>query len=345
MDTLKIINDDCLTAPAHIPDESVDLGIFDPPFGIGEGGFDRHYKRDSTHVIGGYCEAPQEYVAYYQWTLKWMKEAQRVLKPTGSMYVVMGHSNLRAVLNAAAVLGLHEINHAIWKFNFGVYTKKKYVTSHYHVLYYGKDKQPTFNTYCRFGSQEVAYQGGKRVYQDLEDVFVIPKDNKPGEGKNQNKLPNALIQKMIQYSSNPGDMVCDFFMGNFTTAYVARNIGRKVCGFEINTAAFDIHMPKVRDLPIGAGLSDLRDVVNMTPDRQGEPVTDKELEEITTLFNSLRAKGVSKGQISRELMAKQQRGRFAIKNIIDRLRDDGLLLEDAKSKPAPDLIHSLFGEA
>ena len=320
MTEVRIINADCLQAADHLPDECVDLGIFDPPFGIGEGSFNKHYKRDSSCVVKGYQEAPEDYEGYFQWTLRWLTEAIRVLKPSGSMYVIMGHSNVRALLNAAASLGLHEVNHLIWKFNFGVHTTKKYVTSHYHVLYYtkGPSVTPTFNTNCRFGAQEEAYQGGKRLYQDLEDVFYIQRDNRPGEEKNQNKLPDLLIQKIVQYSSNPGDVVCDFFMGNFTTAYVARRLGRKVCGFEVNPNAYNLHLPKVQAVLFGEGLPHLREVVNEVPGRQGEPISEDEVQEILARYTHLRETGVGKQEVSKTLQKEFQRGRFAIKNILDR---------------------------
>jgi DNA modification methylase len=109
---IRIYSEDCIDKEKKIKDGSVDLGIFDPPFGIGETGFNKHYKRDSSNVIQGYKEAPDD---YEQWTHLWLAEAKRVLKENGSMYVIMGHSKLRHVLNAAHNLGLHEINHIIWK--------------------------------------------------------------------------------------------------------------------------------------------------------------------------------------------------------------------------------------
>jgi site-specific DNA-methyltransferase (adenine-specific) len=237
---LSIYNDDCIDAQRRIPNCSVDLGIHDPPFGIGETKFDRCYNRDSSKIIAGYREAPPDYAA---WTLRWLAEAKRVLKPNGSMFVIMGHTHLRHLLNAAAELGLHELNHVIWKFQFGVNATNKFVTSHYHVLFYAKSKSavPIFNTYCRYTPAD---RDGKRslLYADLEDVFCIQRDYAPGERKNQNKLPAALVEKLISYSSNPGDMVCDFFMGNFTTAYCALKLGRRVCGYEINPAAYQHHM-------------------------------------------------------------------------------------------------------
>lgn len=312
-----IYAEDCIDEKKKIKDGTVHLGIYDPPFGIGEIDFDKHYKRDSSNVIKGYKEAPDN---YEQWTHLWLTEAKRVLNENGSMYIIMGHSNLRHVLNAAHNLGLHEINHLIWKYNFGVYTKKKYVTSHYHILHYSKSKKAktTFNLNCRFGSQEKNQKGGSLLYQDLEDVFVINKDYSPNEKKNQNKLPEELIRKLIMYSSNEGDMVCDFFMGNFTTAYSALKLGRNVCGYELNKKSFDYHMNKLKDVEFGCDLKNLKKVENIVPLNQGKKIEDAEVKAICDDYHKLNATKMLKKDISLKLQEKYGRGPFAIKNILDK---------------------------
>jgi len=242
--TPAIYNEDCVGgALRHLPDKCVDLGIHDPPFGIGESRFHRHYNRKRENVIEGYVEAPCD-VPYDEWTLRWMTQAKRVLKDNGSMYVVSGHTPLLSVLNAAHELGLVEINQIIWKYNFGVNTKRKFVTSHYHILYYKKSEstEPTFNPTCRFRADDVA-----GLENDFTDVWFINREFHRGKNKNCNKLPTELVRKMIQYSSNPNDMVCDFFLGNFTTAVVARQLGRNACGFELNPLAFRNGMESLED--------------------------------------------------------------------------------------------------
>lgn len=167
------------------------------------------------------------------------------MKSNASLYLVSGWSNLGSVLTALDRINFHVINHIIWKYNFGVYTKRKFVSSHYHILYATKwskkQAKPTFNTYCRFDKDDKNENGGSLCYQDREDVWVINREYRPGEKKNCNKLPDALLEKMILYSSNPGDVVCDFFLGNFTTAYVALRNGRGIVGFESNTEAYQQH--------------------------------------------------------------------------------------------------------
>ena len=313
---VQIYNEDCLDTAKKIADKSVHLGIFDPPFGIGESKFDQHYKRDTSLVIQGYQEAPADYSG---WTLNWMTEAKRVLHDNGSMWIIIGHSKLRDILNAAHELDLHEINHLVWKFNFGVNTKCKFVTSHYHVLYYSKSAKakPLFNLNCRFGSQERTSEDKSALFADLEDVWTINKDYAPKEAKNQNKLPEALIQKIIQYSSNPGDLVCDFFMGNFTTAYMARKLGRNVCGYEINPLSYDYHFHKVEAIEFGGELTNLKKVVNIIPENQGKTISQEEIANICDDYLKMLELKTLKKDINKALQEKYGRGQFAIKNILD----------------------------
>ena len=116
-------------------------------------------------------------------------------------YIVSGYTNLFSILKALRETRLEELNHIIWKYNFGVYTKTKYVSSHYHILFYKKPGKPhTFNTYVRYGALENSENGGRLNYLDREDVWIINREYKPGQTKNKNELPIALLSKMILYS-------------------------------------------------------------------------------------------------------------------------------------------------
>ena len=241
-----IYRDDCITgARQSMAAETADLMICDPPFGIGETEFQHLYNRKASNVVDGYVQAPDD---YHTFTYDWMTEVKRVMKPNASLYVVSGWTHLIHILNVIEELGFHTVNHLIWKYNFGVYTKRKYVSSHYHILYLTKSPKakPTFNTTCRLSPEDRTEEGRSLLYQDMEDVWVINREYRPGEKKNCNKLPDALVEKMILYSSNAGDMVCDFFLGNFTTALVAKRLGRIPAGFELNPESFARGMEKLQ---------------------------------------------------------------------------------------------------
>lgn len=231
-------NEGCIPgARNHLKSGSVDLIVTDPPFGINGDSFDRHYNRDDSLVLAGYVDVPKE--EYEKFSQDWILEAERVLRPGGSIYIVSGYTNLYHILGALRATNLVEVNHLIWKFNFGVFTLNKYVSSHYHILYYVKPgRKPTFNTETRFSIDDKV--GGKnRNYADREDVWMINKENHPGEVKTRNRLPSKLLRKMIGYSSVHDDLVCDFFLGSFSTARVAIDMGRRATGFEISKGIFD----------------------------------------------------------------------------------------------------------
>lgn len=162
------------------------------------------------------------------------------------MYVISGYTRLFDILNALTQTELKQVNHIIWHFNFGVYTTQKFVSSHYHILYCTKPGGAvTFNKDARFPHDE------KASYHDREDVWSIKREYKPGAVKNKNELPIGLVRKMIEYSSNEGDLVCDLFLGGFTTAKAAIGLNRRAIGFELNQTAFDYEMKEIEKITPG----------------------------------------------------------------------------------------------
>jgi len=207
---------DALTLLPEVPDGTVDLIVTDPPFAIDFKAQRQNYNRTGSNVLEGYREIPEE--EYGEFTRRWIAEAERVIAPTGSMYIFSGWNRLRDILEGIDEAGLTTINHLIWKYQFGVFTKKKYVTSHYHILFVVKDpKRYTFN----------------KIDHYPEDVWVINREYWKGRKKTPTKLPAELVKKILCYSSNPGDLVLDPFLGSGTVAVVALQEGRHFLGFEV----------------------------------------------------------------------------------------------------------------
>jgi len=135
----KIYNQNCIEGMKLIPKNKIDLVITDPPFAINFKAKKANYNRTASRVLSGYNEIKPE--DYYDFTHSWMSEVFRILKDSGSMYVFSGWNNLKDILRALDDVGFVTINHIIWKYQFGVVTKKKFVTSHYHCLYVCKDNK------------------------------------------------------------------------------------------------------------------------------------------------------------------------------------------------------------
>lgn len=321
-------NCDCISgAQAHIPDNSVDLIITDPPYGIKGDTLHRHYNRNEAFVVEGYVEIPEP--EYGDFSIHWVKEAERVLRPGGSIYIVSGYTNLYHILHALRMTKLKEINHIIWKYSFGVFTRCKYISSHYHILFYEKPGgERTFNVESRYGLNEKTGDNRSQNNADREDVWIINREYKPRTVKNKNELPVQLLNKMIQYSTNEGDCVCDFFLGGFSTAKAAIGLNRRAIGFEISTPVFDRKIPEIEALTPGSFLTLQRIAVTGTFENSRKPWTDDEIGHLTEAYTRLLNAGLTKTTIIAQLGEELGRGRWAITKA---LKKNGLSAEKKKT--------------
>lgn len=235
----SVYNQDCISGMKdHVANNSVDLIFTDPPYGIEGDKLDTHYHRDESNVVPGYVEVPLE--TYGEFSKQWITECARCLRPGGSIYIVSGYTNLHHILNALHSTDLIEVNHIIAKYSFGVSTKNKFVSSHYHVLFWQK---PNKGNQKRVFNTNVYYTDQKDSYNDRLSVQDMPRAHNPGQVKNKNQLNESFIEKFILYSSNRNEIVMDPFCGGFTTARAALRYGRKFIGFEMNSNAYDVFVP------------------------------------------------------------------------------------------------------
>jgi site-specific DNA-methyltransferase (adenine-specific) len=220
---------DSLLLMKELPDGAVDLVITDPPFAIDFRAARNNYHRTGSRVIGGYREVrPEEYPEF---TRSWLAEAYRVLSPAGSLYVFSGWTRLKDVLQALDETGFSLLNHLIWKYQFGVFTRRKFVTSHYHILFAVKDPRDyTFH----------------KVEHYPEDVWVVNREYWTGKQKTPTKLPIELVKKILRFSSSPGDLVLDPFIGSGTVAVAAKEMGRHYVGFEIVEEYYELAEERLR---------------------------------------------------------------------------------------------------
>lgn len=243
-----IINTDCIAGMRLISDSSVDLIITDPPFAIDFKAKRENYNRAYENVLEGYNEIKQR--DYPRFSRSWIEGAYRTLKDSGSMFVFSGWSNLKDILVALDDVGFELVNHIIWKYQFGVVTKNRYVSSHYHCLYVCKDdKKRKFYPNVRF-------KDGKSRYRDMEDVWVINREYWKNEKKTPTKLPSEIIRKILQYTSKKSDLVLDPFLGSGQVAVVSKEMSRNYLGFEMVKEYYDFAKKRIDRTKIQSSLDD-----------------------------------------------------------------------------------------
>jgi site-specific DNA-methyltransferase (adenine-specific) len=213
-----IVGDVNETLPEKAKLRPFNLIIADPPFGI--------KFNKSSHEYGAeeYDLYQDEFTpeTYFEFSKEWVESCHTGLTENGSMYIISGWTNLRPILNAIDKSKFYMLNHAIWRFSWGVFTKRRFVTSHYHIILLIKNKKK--------------YQFYKQKHYD-EDVFYWPdynRGNDPHRIKGHPcQLPIVLLEKLIRTSSSSGDLVGDVFSGSGGTILAARLSNRDVVGFEI----------------------------------------------------------------------------------------------------------------
>lgn len=226
-----IIGDVFKTLPLKAKGRLFDLIIADPPFGISFNKSSHEYGAEEYDLYEDNF-TPE---TYFEFSKRWIQICYDALIENGSLYIISGWTNLQYILNAIKESKFHMLNHAIWYFSWGVYTKRRFATSHYHILLLVKDKKK--------------YQFYKQKHYD-EDVFFWPEYNR-GNDPHRIKghpcqLPIVLLEKLILTSSSPGDLVGDVFSGSGGTILAARLNNRDVVGFEIRKEYEPIIQQKAR---------------------------------------------------------------------------------------------------
>ena len=163
-----------------------------------------------------------------------LREAYRVLKPNGVFYFQIGWREVhycKVLLDK--IFGRKSfINEIIWAFDYGA--KAKWPAKHENILFYAKNpKKFTFNVndidripYMapRMAGPKKAAQG--KLPTDVWWMTIVGPGRKEKTGYPTQK-PEALLERMVKASTNPGDKCLDFFAGSGTLGAVCKRLGRE----------------------------------------------------------------------------------------------------------------------
>lgn len=252
----QFICGDAIEEMAKLPDATVDLLIADPPYNLG-----KNYGNNQD------LRAWHDYESF---TRKWLVEATRLLKQTGSIYVFMGvrfMSRLFTILDEELKLCFN--GWITWHYTQGMGRKTGFSPRHEDILYFSKSTKFTFNLDDVRIPQKYYRSRNNMAGANPGDVWTFSHVHycSAERQKHPTQKPEALVERIIRASSNPGDLVLDPFVGSGTTCRVADVLGRSWIGIEINPdylvmskarlkarfEAFDSVDPRVerkpRDLP------------------------------------------------------------------------------------------------
>jgi adenine-specific DNA-methyltransferase len=250
---------DCLDAINEIDDDSVDLVFADPPYNIG--------KRYNDFLDRWPSEK-----AYAEWCQSWIELCIRKLRPTGTLYL-MTSTQAAPYLDLWLRDRLTIITRIVWHYDSsGVQARRLFGSLYEPIIHAVKDpKCYTFN------ADDIAVEARTGAVRKLIDyrkptpapyattkvpgnVWYFPRVRyrMPEYEEHPTQKPEALLERIIRASTNPGDLVIDPFAGTFTTCAVAKRLGRRSIGIEKDESYFKIGLRRL-------GLATAYDGEKLTP--------------------------------------------------------------------------------
>lgn len=247
----------------ELDDRSVDLIYVDPPFNTGKRqrrtriktvrsdagdrtGFQG--RRYQTVEIGSmsFADVFDDYLAFLEPRLR---EAYRVLSDSGTFYFHVDYREVHYCRILLDVIFGREcfLNEIIWAYDFGGRTKKKWPPKHDNILVYVKD--PSNYTFNAEAIERIPYMAPGLVGPEKAargklptDTWwhtIVPTNSKERTGYPTQK-PLGILRRIVQASSNPGDLVLDFFAGSGTTGAACLELGRRFILVDNNPEALEV---------------------------------------------------------------------------------------------------------
>lgn len=236
---------DALEILKNYPDNSIDLVFADPP-----------YNLDKAYNVYDDQQRDEEYI---RWCNRWLQEYVRILKPTGSLYVL----NLpRWTMYHAVFLNQHLYfqNWIVW--DALSEPRGKLMPAHYGLLFYTKHPTDfTFN-YSELAQLDARYYClrpsciRKRKSQGVDDKMPLTDiwwdihrlKHRRDRDYHPCQLPDALLERIVRLSTREGDVVLDAFCGTGTTPVVAARLGRRYVAIDIDAQYVAITQEKLAEV-------------------------------------------------------------------------------------------------
>jgi modification methylase len=229
----EILLGDCLEVLTSLPEKSIDLIFADPPYNLQ---LSQELWRPNLTKVDAVDEAWDQFSSfedYDEFTRRWLEACRRVLKDTGTIWVIGSYHNIYRVGSILQSLGFWILNDIIWvKTNpMPNFRGVRFTNAHETLIWAQKDKRAryTFN-----------YQDMKALNEDLQmrSDWLLPlctgaeRVRVNGQKVHPTQKPESLLYRIILSSSNPGDIILDPFFGTGTTGAVAKKLHRHWIGIE-----------------------------------------------------------------------------------------------------------------
>ena len=232
----QVLVGDCRQILADLPEDSIDLIFADPPYNLQLEGELWRPNLTKVDAVDDDWDQFDSFAQYDNFTREWLTACRRVLKPTGTLWVIGSYHNIYRVGKILQDLQYWVLNDVVWvKANpMPNFRGVRLTNAHETLLWVQKEKgaKYTFN-----------YRAMKSLNDDLQmrSDWYFPictggerLRDENGDKAHPTQKPEALLYRVIMSSSNPNDVVLDPFFGTGTTGAVARKLHRHFIGIEVD---------------------------------------------------------------------------------------------------------------
>ncbi len=254
---------DCLELLPALGEASFDLVFADPPYFLSNGGFTCQSGRRAP-VEKGAWDQSRGREEDHQFAVRWLSACQRLLRPSGSIWVSGTQHVIFSVGFAMQQLGFKILNTVTWyKPNASPNLSCRYFTHSTELLIWaapqsggkprhqfnyqamkaengGKQMRDVWNL-PRAGEEELAADGRGRLWSQL-----TPRQDEKEWGRHPTQKPLRLLQRVIASSTSPAALVLDPFCGSGTTGVAALGLGRRFVGIDLDALYLDLSKRRLR---------------------------------------------------------------------------------------------------
>jgi len=264
----QILHGDCLEVLASLPAEAVDLVFADPPYNLQL--HQELWRPNLTRVeaVDDVWDQFADFESYDRFTLAWLTACQRVLKRSGTLWVIGTYHNIFRIGKLMQDLGFWLLNDVIWlKINpMPNFRGVRFTNAHETLIWAQKERGApyTFN-----------HQAMKALNDDLQmrsDWYLPVCSGKErlriqGVRAHPTQKPEALLYRLLLASTNPGDIVLDPFFGSGTTGVVCKRLHRRWIGVEREARYVHLAQQRIEHTP----QVEYEQAIFKTPDPRHQP--------------------------------------------------------------------------
>ncbi|MCW2308228.1 site-specific DNA-methyltransferase [Rhodobium gokarnense] len=244
----RILLGDCVAELEKLPSASVDVVFADPPYNLQLEGALHRPDQSKVDAVDDDWDQFESFAAYDAFTRAWLLACRRVLKPSGTLWVIGSYHNIFRVGTVLQDLGFWVLNDVVWlKSNpMPNFRGKRFTNAHETMIWASRDRKAKSYTFN--------YEALKAFNDDLQmrSDWTLPlctggerlKDA-DGQKVHPTQKPEALLYRVLLSSTNPGDVVLDPFFGTGTTGAVAKRLGRHFVGVERDRTYADAAMKRI----------------------------------------------------------------------------------------------------